>query len=103
MVRNIRADEKPHVQYLRTALSEVRARTIRTTDGKQIAGRTVIDGLLHRVLHQITRNRRRDQREDLRESLVAAMKVASNPKALLEEFFKSRWGRHFFAFPLLIT
>ena len=95
MVRNIQSDEKPHVEYLRTALSEVRARTIRTQDDKQISGREVVDGLLHRILHQVTRNRRRDQRDDLRESIALAMKVASDPKALLEEFdaLESDWVR----------
>src|SRR5678815_312940 len=47
MVGHIRADENPHVEYLRTALSEVRARTLRTVDGGAIAGRTVVDALLH--------------------------------------------------------
>jgi hypothetical protein len=86
MVRHIQADEHPHVEYLRTALSEVRARTIRTVDGKQISGRRVVDGLLHRVLHQVTGERRQGQRDDLRNSIIEAMKVATNPKALLEEF-----------------
>jgi hypothetical protein len=86
MVRNIQADEKPHVEYLRTALSEARARTIRTVDGKEIAGSVVIDGLLHRILSQVTQNRRQDQQDDIREGLVEAVKVASNPSALLEEF-----------------
>ena len=86
MVRNIQADEKPHVEYLRTALSEVRARTIRTVDGKQISGGVVIDGLLHRILSQMTSNRQNDQRDDVREGLVAAMKSVAHPDALLEEF-----------------
>jgi hypothetical protein len=86
MVRNIRADEKPHVEYLRTALSEARARTIRTLEGREISGRLVVDGLLHRILRQMTKNRRNDQREDVREGLIEAMKVASNPSALLEQF-----------------
>jgi hypothetical protein len=86
MVRNIQADEKPHVEYLRTALSEVRARTIRSVDGRQIAGRVVIDGLLHRMLSQLTRNRQNDQREDVRQGLAAAMQTAANPRALREEF-----------------
>jgi hypothetical protein len=86
MVRNIQADEKPHVEYLRTALSEVRARTIRTVDDKEIAGRVVIDGLLHRMLSQMTRNRQNDQREDVHQGLVEAMQVAENPAALQEEF-----------------
>jgi hypothetical protein len=86
MVRHIQQDEKPHVEYLRTALSEVRARTIRTVDNKEISGQLVVDEFLHRVLHAMTRERQRDQRADLRENLIDAMKVARNPKTLLEEF-----------------
>jgi hypothetical protein len=93
MVRYVRSDEKPHVEYLRTALSELRARTLRTLDGGTLAGRTVVDGLLHRILREVTRNRPREQREDLRESLVAAMQAAADPKRLLEEFdaLESAW------------
>ena len=86
MVQHIRSDESPHVEYLRTALSEVRARTLRTVDGGTIAGRTVVDALLHRILFELTRNRPQEQRDDLRESLAAAMQVAPHPKRLLEEF-----------------
>src|SRR5262245_22036035 len=93
MVRFVRSDEKPHVEYLRTALSELRARTLRTVDGGTLPGREVVDGLLHRILREITRNRPREQREDIRESLIAAMQVAANPQALLEEFdaLESHW------------
>ena len=38
MVGYIRSDENPHVEYLRTALSEIRGRTLHTVDGKTIAG-----------------------------------------------------------------
>ena len=72
----------------------MRARTIRTTDGKTISGAVVVEGLLHRVLHQMTRNRRRDQQADLREGLISAMEVASRPQALLEEFdaLETHWS-----------
>jgi hypothetical protein len=86
LVRHIRSDETPHVEYLRTALSEVRARTLRTVDGATLPGREVVDAILHRILHAITRNRPREQREDLRENLAAAMQAARNPQALLAEF-----------------
>ncbi len=86
MVRFIQQDEKPHVEYLRAALSEVRARTIRTLDEKEIPGRIVVDEFLHRILHSMSRNRQRDQRDDLRENLIQAMQVARDPKGLLEEF-----------------
>jgi len=86
MVGYIRADESPHVEYLRTALSEVRARTLATVDGHQIAGRTVVDGLLHRILETITKDRPREQRDDVRATMQQAMKSARNPSALLEEY-----------------
>jgi hypothetical protein len=93
MVRHIQSDESPHVEYLRTALSEINGRTLRTVDGGTIAGREVVGGLLHGILRNIVRDRPREQREDLRENLAAAMQVAPDPKALLEEFdaLESRW------------
>ena len=93
MVRNIQTDEKPHVDYLRTALSEVAARTINTVDGHKISGKVVVDKLLHRVLSQMTRNRPSDQREDLKEGLADAMQAAANPAALQDEFeaLESPW------------
>ena len=86
MVSHIRADEHPHVEYLRTALSELRARTLRTVAGGTISGRQVVDALLHEVLRNLTRSRPQEQREDLQENLFEAMQVAANPKALREEF-----------------
>ncbi len=86
MVRHIQSDESPHVEYLRTALSEARARTIRTVDGREIAGRTVVDGLVHRVLRHLTTERPREQRAELRRNLSEAMKVARDPEGLRERF-----------------
>ncbi len=86
MVSYIRSDEHPHVEYLRTALSELRSRALRTVDGGTIPGRTVVDGLLHRTLHTLTTERPRQQRDDLRESLASAMQIARQPGRLLEEF-----------------
>ena len=93
MVSYIRADENPHVEYLRAALSELRIRTLRTVDGGTCSGREVVDGLLHRTLETLTTERPRRQREELRASLVEAMKVARNPESLLERFdaLQSEW------------
>jgi hypothetical protein len=85
MIDHIRADESPHVEYLRTALSELRARTLRTADGGTLAGRTVVDGLVHRILRDLARTRPQEQRDDLREGLAAAIQAAPNPQRLLEE------------------
>jgi hypothetical protein len=86
MVSFIRQDESPHVEYLRTALSEVSARTIRTVDAKELPGKLVVDEYLNRILASMSETRLRDQRDDQRENLIAAMQVAKNPKTLLEEF-----------------
>jgi hypothetical protein len=93
LVSYIRSDESPHVEYLRTALSEARARTLRTVDGGEIAGCTVVDGLLHRVLEGLTTERPREQRAELRRSLYEAMKEARDPEGLLERFdaLETRW------------
>ncbi len=86
LVSHIRADEHPHVEYLRTALSELAARQLRAVDGSLVAGRDVVHGLLHRTLRGLTRERRDEQRSDIRQSLVDAMKVHANPAGLLERF-----------------
>ena len=86
MVGYIRRDESPHVEYLRTALSEVRARTLRTVDGKTVPGRDIVDRMLHASLSQMTRSRPQEQRDETRKSLEQALTAASNPKAVLEQF-----------------
>ncbi|MDJ0850793.1 MAG: hypothetical protein QNK04_20675 [Myxococcota bacterium] len=93
LVSYIRSDESPHVEYLRSALSEARARTIRTVDGGEVSGQVVVDGLLHRVLRSVTSERPREQRAELRRNLSHAMKVARDPAGLLERFdaLETRW------------
>jgi hypothetical protein len=94
LVRFIRSDESPHVEYLRTALSELRARDVRTVDGREIAGRSVVDGILHRVLRTITSERPKQQRDDVRRDLATALAAAGRPADLIEEFdrLESVWN-----------
>ncbi len=93
MVSFIRADESPHVEYLRTGLSEVAARTLRTVDGGSIPGREVVRGMLHSTLRGLTRERREEQRNDIRGALIEAMQVHANPASLLERFdeLETKW------------
>lgn len=86
MVSHIQADEKPHVEYLRTALSEARARTIQTVDGREISGRKVIDGIITRAILGMTSTRREEQVKEQNNDLAEQMKNAPNPRALQEEF-----------------
>ena len=57
LVRFIRSDESPHVEYLRTALSEIQARTILTLDGKPVSGRKVVNDLAERGIRAMLRDR----------------------------------------------
>lgn len=86
MVAHIQSDERPHVEYLRTALSEVAARTLRTEDGGTIPGRVVVHAMLHNLLKQTTRSRPADQREQAREGLRDSLHEASHPDDLMEAF-----------------
>ena len=89
MVGYIRSDEAPHVEYLRTALSEVRARTLCTVDGKTIEGRVVVDGLLHRALSFSTKQRPEEQRTATRTAITAALEKEADPsraRSILERF-----------------
>ncbi len=86
MVEYIRADESPHVEYLRTALSEARARTLRTEDGRTIAGRTVVDGILHHILTRVGEQRPREQRDDTRGAVERAVEAGQASRTLLDEF-----------------
>lgn len=59
LVSYIRQDEAPHVGYLRVALSEMRDRSFRTTDGSAIAGSEVIGRLY--AHNKATLHSRRDE------------------------------------------
>jgi hypothetical protein len=86
MIAYIRSDESPHVEYLRTALSEARTLTLRTEDGRVLSGATVVDGLMHHVLQRVIETRPREQRDDTRNSVIRAIEAGQAGKALLEEF-----------------
>jgi hypothetical protein len=91
IVSYIRADEKPHVEYLRTALSEVRARTLLTTDGREIPGREVVDTMLTRQLNGIASSRPREQRERVRAELVEGIEAGARTSTDLIRRFDSEW------------
>lgn len=54
IVSYIRADETPHVEYLRTALSELRDRTVVGEGGRRHAGSDLVADLWDRALAQST-------------------------------------------------
>jgi len=87
MVANIQADEKPHVEYLRTALSEMRARTFIGADGKtELPGHEVVDGVFERGLRGVVSNRPREDRERMREEIHDAIEDKARATQLARKF-----------------
>jgi len=73
MVGYIRSDETPHVEYLRTSLSELRACTLLGDNGSEWRGAEVVDRLLTRTLRVLTTERPRLQREETHDDIAAAL------------------------------
>lgn len=70
MVECIRADEKPHVDYLTVALCEMRQRTLISEDGKkEFRGEDVIDKIFSRQLRGAATSRPRDNRASLQKEI----------------------------------
>jgi hypothetical protein len=57
MIDCIQADEAIHVAYLQCALSETRARTLRTMSGETLAGAIVIDSIARKIVSENTGGR----------------------------------------------
>jgi hypothetical protein len=86
MVRHIRTDEAPHVEYLRTALSEIRARTLLTTDRSEIPGVVVIDRIFEQQLRGIASTRPQEQRERLRAEIRETLSERPEATKLIRRF-----------------
>jgi hypothetical protein len=86
IVACVRADETPHVDYLRTALTEVRDRTVIDTAGKKIPGRDIIQKMWDNGLAQSLG----PNREQFRKTMVGEIEhaLAGNPRrdAIMEGF-----------------
>ncbi len=86
LVSYIRADETPHVEYLRTVLSEIRARTVIGEDGSRHPGVDVVDPIWNRALSESLGARRRDALNiELRE-ITRAVADRKDAADLLERF-----------------
>ena len=86
LVSYVRADETPHVEYLRTALTEMRDRTFVGASGRRISGREVVgtlwDAALDQSLHVTRENALKTAMAEVEHALE------SNPRRseLLEGF-----------------
>ncbi len=92
LVRYIRCDESPHVEYLRTALSEIQARTLLTLDGKPASGRKVVSDLAERGIRMMLRQRLNERPVMIRD-LIRQTANVKDIDQLMNEFdaLNTRW------------
>ncbi len=86
LVSYIRQDETPHVEYLRTALSEMRDRTFVGTEGERLAGSHVIGKIWENGLFQAHQVREPQTRATYLAEVEQALAGRSNGGDLLAEF-----------------
>ena len=85
-MRCIRADETPHVDYLRTALTEMRDRTFVGESGKQIAGAEVIGTIWDAALELSLGPNRENFRKSTMAELEHALEGNGRRAEILEGF-----------------
>lgn len=86
VVSYIRQDETPHVEYLKTALTEMRDRTFVGESGRCIAGTEVVGELWDRGLADSLGPRRDEQLRVTRREIERALEAHPGGDDLLEEF-----------------
>jgi hypothetical protein len=90
LVRCIRADETPHVDYLRTALTEMRDRTFVGTNGKKIPGTEVVGPIWDAALEMSLGVNRENARQMLLGEIEHALEGNSRRAEILEAFHALR-------------
>jgi hypothetical protein len=86
IVKCIRADETPHVEYLRTALTELRDRTVVGTSGRRHSGQTIFQTLWDRARADATGARRDDTVATISAEIRHSLAGRSDADAIWEEF-----------------
>lgn len=87
MVACIASDEVPHVDYLTTAISELRTRTLISEDGRrELRGAEVVDAVFARQLRGMATRRPQENRERLREEIHMAIDDKSRAGAIARKF-----------------
>ena len=85
IVAYIRQDETPHVEYLKTALTEMRDRTFIGDSGRKLPGRDVVGALWERGLAESLGPRREQQHEVTRREIERAVSARRDADDLLAE------------------
>lgn len=89
LVDYIRADEAPHVEYLKTVLTEMRSRTFIATDGRRLPGTEIIDRCWDYSMRQMfgLGGKRSERRAMIADQLDVALAGNRRKKAILANFY----------------
>lgn len=83
----IARDEVPHIDYLTVALSELRSRTLVSSDGStEIQGAEVVDAIFRRQLRGMATQRPRDYRERMRNEIHDAIEDTAQASTIARKF-----------------
>ena len=86
LVACIRSDETPHVEYLRTALTEMRDRTFVASDGGRLPGTIVIGTLWERLLTESMGTVEDTNRHSFRKEMIRTVEGRPGGRDLMDEF-----------------
>jgi hypothetical protein len=86
LVSYIRADEAPHVEYLKTTLSEMRDRTFVADSGRNIAGTEVVGQIWERARAESVGTRHEANVRLVRREIELALESRQRGKDVLAEF-----------------
>jgi hypothetical protein len=86
MVSYIRADEAPHVEYLKTTLSEMRDRTFVAESGRRIPGTEVVGQIWERARAESVGARHEANVRIVRREIEHALQGRARGKDILAEF-----------------
>lgn len=86
LVNRIRTDEAIHVGYLQTAISELRSLTIRTVDGAQVPGHTLIDPIWEQMIEWHAVTNADFSRVQSRDNVVSRLRKHPQGEALVAQF-----------------
>ncbi len=72
--------------YLQTAISELRSLTIKTVDGKQVPGHTIIDPVWEQMIEWHAVTQADFSRDQSRDNVVSRLRKRPQGEALIAQF-----------------
>jgi hypothetical protein len=86
IIERIRTDEQIHVAYLATVVSELRGLTLKTVDGKAVAGSAIIDPVWDQMIEWHAVTQANFQHDQSRDAIHGRLKNQPHGPALVARF-----------------